>query len=232
MVDHMNRNLQSLLRATINPLGHVSFLRRLPRNARLLDVGCGNESPSRVKRYRPDVHYTGIDIGDHNQTASSLSMADKYIVVPPATFAQGIETLGETRFDAVVSRHNFEHCLDPDAVLSAMIRSLVPGGLLYMAFPCEASVNFPSRGGTLNFWDDPTHVRPPNWARTMSSLKSQGMVLLRAAPRYRPPLLAIVGAATELMSRSRNRLGPWGGTWALYGFESVIWAKKELFVRR
>ena len=52
-----------------------------------------------------------------------------------------------------------------------MCISLKKGGILYMAFPCEESITFPSREGTLNFYDDPTHVKPFTKHSIFSSLK-------------------------------------------------------------
>ncbi|WP_409334263.1 class I SAM-dependent methyltransferase [Bradyrhizobium manausense] len=207
----------------------MAFLQALRPSARVLDVGCGNASPARAKRYRPDIHYTGVDVADHNQTSASLALADRYILLKPEDFASGIAALESGNFDAVISRHNLEHCSEPDKVLEAMSATLAPGGLLYLVFPCEASVDFPRRQGTLNFWDDPTHVRPPNWANVLSSLKQNGLNVLHSAARYRPPILATIGAVTEPASILTGRIGPYGGTWALYGFESVIWAQKPAY---
>lgn len=173
---------------------------------------------------RPDLAYTGLDVGDYRQE-DSIRYADAYIVVPPAEFAGAIRAQ-EGRMDAVVSSHNLEHCDDPAAVLDAMVRALRPGGRLYLAFPCDASVRFPKRRGTLNFFDDATHKAPPGWERVLETLRARDVTLSFASCRYRPWLLAGLGLALEPLGWLLGRNMPAGSTWALYGFESVIWGRR------
>ena len=204
--------------------GKQAFLKSLPAGARVLDVGCGNNSPRDAKVLRPDIVYTGLDVGDYNQQ-DSLRYADAYIVVPPAEFAAGIAAHAGT-MDAVVSSHNLEHCDDPQAVLHAMAQALRPGGRLFLAFPCEASVGFPRRLGCLNFFDDASHQAVPRWDTVVQTLLANGVTLVYAARRYRPMLLAAAGLLLEPLARWRGRNMPAGTTWALYGFESIIWARR------
>ena len=129
--------------------------------------------------------------------------------------------------DAVISSHNLEHCENPIAVIEAMAVALKPQGRLYLAFPSEASVGFPSRRGSLRFSDDPTHRAPPSWTDVIRQLSSSGMTMDFAARRYRPWVAAGVGAVLEPVSMLSRRVMPLGSTWALWGFESVIWATKS-----
>lgn len=73
-----------------HPLRHglESFLRMAPTGARVLDVGCGNDSPRRIKTLAPDIHYAGIDVSDYNQ--HSHSSADAYFITTPQSFADTI----------------------------------------------------------------------------------------------------------------------------------------------
>jgi SAM-dependent methyltransferase len=209
----------------LRPRGKLAFLKSLPAGARVLDVGCGNNSPRDTKVLRPDLVYTGLDVGDYNQQ-DSIRYADAYIVVPPAEFAAAI-ALQEGRMDAVVSSHNLEHCDDAPAVLRAMAAALRPGGMLFLAFPCEASVGFPRRRGSLNFFDDATHQQVPRWRDVLEEVRACGVTVVYASRRYRPKLLATVGLALEPLGWVLGRNMPAGSTWALYGFESVIWARRD-----
>jgi 2-polyprenyl-3-methyl-5-hydroxy-6-metoxy-1,4-benzoquinol methylase len=202
-----------------------AFLSQLPKAAKVLDVGCGNGSPSFFKSIRTDIYYVGLDVDDYAQTSKTISSADEYIIVSGSRFHEEIVCRGVGVFDAVVSAHNIEHCLSPDLVLSALTKTLRRGGQLYLSFPCEESVNFPSRQGTLNFRDDPTHREVPDWARTLKTLKDAGMVIEFSAKRYRPFFNALIGALYEPAGAAAKTLAPYNGTWALYGFESVIWAR-------
>lgn len=206
--------------------GKVAFLQGLPHAAVVLDVGCGSNSPARVKDQRPDVHYVGLDVSDYNHTYPPQNYADCYILSSPQDFATEIEKLcGQC--NAVISSHNLEHCLEPDRALRAMSKALRIGGRLYLTFPCEASVNFPSRAGTLNFYDDPTHQRVPDYQHVLDLLAANGMHVDFARRRHRPAVLFMVGLLLEPISRVSRTTMPGLSTWALYGFESVIWATRR-----
>ncbi|MDR2342966.1 MAG: class I SAM-dependent methyltransferase [Spirochaetaceae bacterium] len=200
------------------------FLKIINRKGNLLDVGCGNDSPYNTKTKYPDITYTGIDIGDYNQTTPNL--ADEYIVVKPEGFAEAIENMAES-FDAVISAHNLEHCNDRDRTLDAMIKALKPGGYLFLSFPTEKSVDFPGpRKGTLNYYDDPTHKdKPPDYEKIISTLKTNNMKVLFANKSYKPFPVYIVGFLLERESKkTKEVLWPW--TWGYWGFETIIWGQK------
>ena len=181
----------------------------------------------RAKQCAAGIHYTGLDVGDYNQRLDSIKCADEYIVTTPAEFASMIEASVGT-FDAVVSSHNLEHCDEPDRVLRAMCSALKPGGCMYLSFPSEASVNFPHRRkDTLNFFDDKTHTQPPNLAKVLAVLEDNGMKTLFVRARYRPLIPRVIGLALEPISFLAQRAMPLGTTWALYGFESVVWATRS-----
>lgn len=200
------------------------FLRSLSRGSRVLDVGCGNGSPAWFKSVRPDIYYVGVDVGDFNQQGDPNEHANEYVICPPEEFAKTLESY-TGQMDAVVSSHNLEHCDEPDRVLAAMAAALAPGGHLYLAFPCEESVKFPKRGGCLNFFDDPTHQKVPSWQKTIDNLTANGCEIEFQVKRYHPSPLWIIGLLLEPISFLRKNIIQ-DATWALYGFESIIWAKK------
>lgn len=208
----------------LRPYGWDSFVRSVPPNGRLLDVGCGNNSPFRVKQQRPDIFYVGLDVRDYHQQTGASKWADEYRLVSSREFAATIRSYAHT-FDAVISSHNLEHCEDPAEVLQAMVKALRKAGKLYLSFPCEESVTFPHRD-PLNFFDDATHTRPPNFQAAVATIRSEGCEIEFMAKRYRPALPFVVGLALEPYSRLRKKNVAAGATWALYGFESVIWASR------
>lgn len=222
--------MQNVLRQKISiflkPKGRVAFLTSLSPKTVILDVGCGNDTPARVKGLLPESTYIGLDIGDYNQSQQSLELIDRYIVTSPDKFAQEIESL-VGQIDAAISSHNIEHCNEPERTLRAICQSLLPDGKLFLAFPCAQSIHFPKRQGTLNFFDDPTHRDVPDFLAIRSLLESEGMTLEVCEPRYRPVLLCAMGLLLEPFSMLLKRLMPMGCTWALYGFESIIWARKK-----
>ena len=221
----MNPNRIRLQR-TLRPHGKDAFAASLPSGARVFDIGCGNMSAQRTELLRPDLYYVGLDVQDYAQDAEALAYADEYRLTRAAQFLEAIGTETST-MDAVISSHNLEHCEEPIAVLEKMIGALTPTGRLYLSFPCEASLRFPRRIGSLNFLDDPTHRSPPNWQVVRQVLTQTHMRLEFAAQRYRPAIPAILGLVLEPVSALAGRVMPLGLTWALWGFESVIWAERD-----
>jgi SAM-dependent methyltransferase len=217
----MNR-IKTQLLTIASPKGRRAFLGRLKCQARLLDVGCGNNSPYRAKTQRPDLYYVGLDIPDYHPTKPAF--ADDYLLSSAEAFPVAIEELAGT-MDAVMSSHNIEHCLDPNRVVRAMGNALKPGGTLYMSFPSEASVNFPSRGGCLNFFDDPTHHALPRYDDILRSLQDADCKILVAERTYKPLISCLIGGVLEPVSRLRRQT--MFGTWAFYGFESILWAQRQ-----
>lgn len=199
-----------------------AFLRSLPHEGVLLDVGCGNNSPIYTKQALPGWRYIGIDVGDYNQ--SGQASADEYLIVTSEKFAEAIEKHHES-CDAVISSHNLEHCENRIGTLVAMAQALRRRGKLFLSFPAEASINFPSRRGCLNFYDDHTHKdAPPDFGGVVSILVNQGLRVVYASTRYQSPLSWIVGIANEAASSEEQEVKD--GTWALWGFETIIWAEK------
>jgi SAM-dependent methyltransferase len=187
-----------------------------------LDVGCGNNSPCIIKALCPEIFYVGIDIGNYNQTETNL--ADEYVISSPDEFADSLANLGK-RFDAVLSSHNLEHCNHREKTLEAMIKILKPHGDILLLFPSEKSVEFPSRRGTLNYYDDETHRdKPPIFKDVLEKFKSSRMKIIFAKKSYRPLFLYLMGLLQEHYSKKQKQVLL--GTWAYWGFESVIWAKK------
>jgi len=201
------------------------FIKTVKNRGVLLDAGCGNSSPYRTKRMRPDIYYVGVDVGDYNQAAPNL--ADEYAVSLPDEFHDTILNLGQ-RFDAVISSHNIEHCCDRQKTLDALIKVLKPGGKLYLSFPSEASVTFPTRKGTLNYYDDKTHTGvPPKFDDVIEKLKAQTMEISFACKSYKPFFLYFIGFLLEPLSKITKKCLIGRATWAYYGFESVIIAVKR-----
>ena len=208
------------------PHGKMSFLRSIKNSQKikLLDVGCGNRSPQNVKAVLNKVYYVGIDVGDYNQTPDSKGFADEYHIVKAEEFAEEIEKYKNV-FDVVLSSHNIEHCNEPERVLNAMISALKKGGKMYMAFPSEESQFFPGfRNGCLNFYDDSSHNKIPNWKKINSILSERNMKILYKAKRNQPYFMRKIGEFNEEKSAELKTVLI--GTWEYYGFESIIWCKK------
>jgi SAM-dependent methyltransferase len=204
---------------------HAFIMKYIPSNGKILDVGCGNNSPYITKNLRHDIFYVGLDIGLYNQHAPVNNYADKFILTTPEKFHCSIEQYSN-EFDAIISSHNLEHCNDYSIVLKAMCQSLKKDGYLYLTFPCEKSVSFPSRKGTLNFYDDKTHTTVIPYQLTVDTLKQSGLDIIFARKRYKPLIPYLIGLLCEPLSWFLKKVFH-RVTWALYGFETVIIGKKS-----
>ncbi len=215
-------NIKNFFKKILRKNGKIDFLYNLPEHSKILDVGCGNNSPFTVKTILPRCHYTGLDIGNYNQTKPNI--ADSYIITSPENFSSEIYSL-KNSFDIVISSHNIEHCNDREGTLDAMLKALKINGRIYLSFPSEESVNFPKRKGTLNYYDDSTHLSsPPNFKEFLKIIEKAGFEIEYENKSYSPFILKLIGWFLEPISKIRKKIMP--GTWDYYGFESIIIAKK------
>lgn len=216
--------LATTMKAHIRLRGRTSFLASLSGNPKVLDIGCGG-TPPLFKQARPDIYYVGLDVNQWYDP--SIGIADEYILTTPEDFPKEIEHRQNT-FDAVVSSHNIEHCLFPERTLRAAVKALKQGGKLYLAFPCQQSRFFPSRRGTLNFFDDPTHIHLPDMGNIISVIQFEGGRIDFVIERYRPLLPFMLGLLLEPVSILLKKCMPLTSTYSLYGFETIIWATRTI----
>ena len=135
----------------------------IPSTARILDVGCGNHSPSRVRALFPDCRYEGVDRENWNRDQRDADCMDRYFPLDlDVVDLTGV--LDREAYDVVLCSHVLEHLRDPGRVVADLGASVRPGGWMYVETPSSRSLNLPSaqKGwfgfrGCLNFRDDDTH---------------------------------------------------------------------------
>jgi len=132
------------------------FVSGAPRGGDLLDLGSSDgETLNHLAELRPDL---------------KLHSADKFGV--PENYPAGCDfqrcdfvtdrlPWPEASMDAVTCMHVVEHLEDLTSLLNEVARVLKPGGRAYFETPHPKTATLPSAKGrfTLNFFDDPTHVR-------------------------------------------------------------------------
>lgn len=137
-----------------------SFLNRHFKNKsfNLLDIGAGNHSASRTTRLFPECRYYGLDIDRNyaNDENDFRKMAGFYEL---DLTKLDYTSVPDSFFDVIVMTHVIEHLYNGDDVIRMLIPKLKPGGYFYIEYPGRKSTGLPSMYGTLNFYDDPTHVR-------------------------------------------------------------------------
>jgi 2-polyprenyl-3-methyl-5-hydroxy-6-metoxy-1,4-benzoquinol methylase len=210
-----------------NFLDHGSLSNFLSQNKfrragiRVLDIGCGNNSVVRIKKILPKCHYTGIDIGDHNQTSHDIM--DAYIIAKPDDFCT---TIADQKADIIISTHNYEHVFTPNLYIESLAKACNPGASIYFSCPSEDSEYFPSRShGILNFFDDSTHLgTPPRHESLVSEFTHNNLHILKSYAVYRPLFFYMQGLFWELLKKTNDVSY---ATWCYYGFEQIIWAQTD-----
>ncbi len=126
---------------------------------KILDVGCGNHSPSRTKRHYPECRYYGLDkTPQHDISKEDLVCMEQFFEVDLSN-PDGLSLIPDRFFDCILLSHVIEHLENGMEIIACLLHKLVKGGVIYLEFPSPKSVNFPSMKGTLNFYDDPSHVK-------------------------------------------------------------------------
>jgi SAM-dependent methyltransferase len=204
------------------------------RQPTVLDVGCGNHSPSTFKASF-DVHYVGVDIAEYNLDANDQAAADELIILNCSSedYTSALSTaLAGRRFDAITMRHVVEHLAQPVETVRVLAGLLDPTGVLFMSFPSRASATFPhGANSTLNFHDDPGHVWLPDVEVLTEELRRTCQIE-RVIERNRGGVG--VGAASWLIAlptlawaRLTQRPAHVNGhTWRAVGFETVLIARR------
>jgi len=177
--------------------------------ALLLDVGCGNHSPTLTKRHFPEVTYHGVDQENWNRDDADAAAMDRFFSLSIEDI-DAVAEIPDGAYDAVVCSHVLEHLEDPVPAATRLAAKLKPGGVAYFEVPTEASLKLPSAidgwmgiKGCLNFWDDPTHVAFVDIRDVAARLRSEGYDVEGPYPRRMKRRLAMlpVYAVTGLALR-------------------------------
>lgn len=126
----------------------------------MLDLGSSDgETLGHMAELRPDLKLRAVDVAGR-----------------PETYPKGCEfervdlereplPWGDASADAITCMHLVEHLRGLESLMGEVARSLKPGGRVYFETPHPRTVGYASPTGaaagtfTMNFYDDPTHVR-------------------------------------------------------------------------
>lgn len=159
----------------------TAFLKMLPINASVADIGAGDGSLSVFRKW-PDpvrkdlrLHAYSIEKGEHFDAFESYEISD-WNESPPEF--EGIS------FDGIVCAHFIEHVSDPGSFAAWAGRKLAQGGRVYIEWPSEASIDLPSRDLLLQegvslvisrYHDDSTHSDLPARDGMIAALEAHGL---------------------------------------------------------
>jgi SAM-dependent methyltransferase len=194
---------------------------------RILDVGCGNYSPSTTKHWFPGCHYAGADIQQYNLTEQDLAAIDTFY--PLGIDGSGYSAIPDGSFDFIIMHHVVEHMSDPLPILATLCAKLKPGGVIWIAFPSLRSLSLPSAEGSLQFCDDSTHVRIPDVREVSNVLLAHEIKVLHAG-RSKDLVRTLIGAAILPFALLRKLVTgklSGRGLWYILGFEDHVFGQRR-----
>jgi SAM-dependent methyltransferase len=138
----------------------AAFVAGTPRGASLLDLGSSDgETLRHIAELRPDLRLHAVDVaGDPEQYPADCRFHRANLENERLPWPDG-------SMSAITCMHLVEHLHDLNPLMGEAARLLGPGGRIYFETPHPKTLTLPSPRGkgsgtfTMNFHDDPTHVR-------------------------------------------------------------------------
>ena len=196
------------------------------KSVKVLDIGCGNNSPTLTKYWLPGAHYSGADIQRYNNTDADIAAIDEFY--PVGVDGSGYEAIPPANFDLIILNHVVEHMSAPLPIVATLCSKLKPGGYIWIAFPSARTLSFPPGESSLHFCDDDSHIYVPDVREISNILLANGVKVLRAG-RSREFLRVVIGLLRYPKAvLHRLRTGRYSaGLWHLYGFEDHVLGQRK-----
>jgi len=202
------------------------FLRRSfgKKPFKLLDIGAGNHSASKTIRVFPHCTYYGVDLErSYNNDDQDFNLMAEFYEMDLTKL--DFSAIPDAYFDGIWMVHVIEHLFNGDEVIKGLLLKLKKGGYMYIEYPGKQSTKLPSMYGTLNFKDDPTHVRIYSIPELSGIFEQHRCKVLQSGTRRNGWFLAampfrIVSAVFFGKKLQGNVF------WDLLGFAEYIWIKK------
>jgi 2-polyprenyl-3-methyl-5-hydroxy-6-metoxy-1,4-benzoquinol methylase len=199
----------------------------LPRNARLLDMGCGDGALAGVLHSELGMPVAGVDTNEKG-VALAKAMFGARGFTGEFRLVGGYDSgFPDASFDAVVCSDVIEHVDNPESMLREIHRLLVPGGRLVITTPIRFS-EAPM---------DPMHVQEwfvGDFTALCRGVFGEPLKVLRSHPvlwyEWVTSRNLWLGRAGRLLTNLLTRLGrnPFhehGGTWRCYTTQTLVLEK-------
>jgi SAM-dependent methyltransferase len=193
---------------------------------KLLDVGCGNKSPSITVSLFPKIEYFGLDNQEYNLTNEDKKILEnKYFLVDLDNLSELDNALPNNYFDFIIMSHVIEHTRKGTEILEILSKKLKVGGEIYIEFPSVKSLSLPSMPGTLNFCDDPTHVRLYDIKEVANTLIKCGFKVIKAGTR-RNFIRCLLTPMVTIYQLIEHKKIQGSAFWDILGFAEFVYAVK------
>ncbi|NIZ00339.1 class I SAM-dependent methyltransferase [Thalassospira lucentensis] len=136
------------------------LIKHLPRNAKVLDVGCGQgQICDIIFRLRSDIKVHGTDKTEPKRVPNQLSFRT-------CNFEHEKIPFEANSFDLVICQHVIEHLYNSVNLFGELVRVAKCGGNIFVEAPSDHSLwfSFPWAQNwrlIMSYYDDPTHVGRP-----------------------------------------------------------------------
>ena len=192
---------------------------------RLLDIGAGNHSATKTKSVFPGCEYYGVDMEKgYNNSEEDFRLMKIFYEMDLTKL--DFSPIPDNYFDAINLVHVIEHLFNGDAVIKGLLPKLKTGGYLYVEYPGINSTKLPSMHGTLNFYDDTTHVRVYSVNELKSLFTQNGCTVLKSGIRRNAWFMAAMPLRiTGHWVRGKKLKG--NIFWDVLGFAEYVWVQKN-----
>ena len=192
---------------------------------KLLDIGAGNNSAIKAQKNFPSCEYYGVDISkDYNNEDSNFSLMKDFYEIDLTKLDYSI--MPDNFFDYIQMAHIIEHLYNGDEVIKQLVSKLKKDGFIYIEYPGQKSTKLPSMNGTLNFYDDNTHVRIYSVKEIETILIEKGFEILNSGTR-RNLIYILTMPFRIIVSLITTRKLQGNHFWDLLGFAEFVYAKKK-----
>jgi len=191
----------------------------------LLDIGAGNHSASKTKKWFPNCEYHGLDLNkNYNNDENDFKLMKSFYELNLEEL--NLDSVPNAHFDFIMMAHVIEHLKNGDQVLIKLLAKLKPGGYLYVEYPGIRSTRLPRMKGTLNFFDDDTHVRVYSLTELYNLfLKNNTEIIKGGTRKYIPNILMMPFKVIHNLIKYGKILP--SIFWDFFGFAEFILIKKK-----
>jgi trans-aconitate methyltransferase len=191
----------------------------------LLDIGAGNHSASKTKKWFPNCEYHGLDLNkNYNNDENDFKLMKSFYELNLEEL--NLDSVPNAHFDFIMMAHVIEHLKNGEEVLVKLLAKLKPGGYLYVEYPGIRSTRLPRMKGTLNFFDDDTHVRVYSLTELYNLfLKNNTEIIKGGTRKYIPNILMMPFKVVHNLIKYGKILP--SIFWDFFGFAEFILIKKK-----
>ncbi|MBS1947783.1 MAG: class I SAM-dependent methyltransferase [Bacteroidetes bacterium] len=203
------------------------FLKKSFKNKpfKLLDIGAGNHSASKTVFVFPKCEYYGVDLNkDYNNNSDDFKSMKGFFEMDLTKLDFSI--IPNNHYDGIWIVHVIEHLFNGDSVIEKLIPKLKSGGFMYIEYPGQKSTTLPHMNGSLNFYDDNSHVRVYSITELKNLFQKNNCTVLNAGTRRN--LYYIVAMPFRILSYWLAGKKLKGNIfWDILGFAEFLYIRKK-----